>query len=46
MFWKKKEEDALLKENKELKERIKHLEEEVAYLKYNLEEFREKTFGK
>lgn len=46
MFWKNKKDRDLLKENKELKERIKRLEEEVAYLKYNLEEFREKTFGK
>jgi len=46
MFWKGKNDKDLLKENKDLKERIKHLEEEVAYLKYNLEEFREKTFGK
>jgi len=44
LFWKKKRD--LLKENKDLKERVKRLEEEVAYLKYNLEEFREKTFGK
>jgi len=43
MFWKKKRD--LLKENKELKERIQKLEEENAYLKYNLEEFREKVFG-
>lgn len=46
MFWKKKEGHNLLEENKALKERVKHLEEEVAYLKYNLEEFREKTFGR
>lgn len=46
MFWKKKEERDLLKENQVLKERVKQLEEEVAYLKYNLEEFREKTFGR
>jgi transposase len=46
MFWKGKNDKDLLKENKDLKERIKRLEEEVAYLKYNLEEFREKTFGK
>lgn len=45
MFWKKKDGEDLLKENKELKERIKRLEEENAYLKYTLEEFREKTFG-
>ena len=45
MFWKKKENSDLLKENKELKERVKRLEEENAYLKYNLEEFREKFFG-
>ena len=46
MFWTSKSDKDLLKENKDLKERVKHLEEEVAYLKYNLEEFREKTFGK
>jgi transposase len=46
VFWKKKEECDLLKENKALKEHVKHLEEEVAYLKYTLEEFREKTFGR
>lgn len=46
MFWKKKQERDLLKENKTLKERVKNLEEEVAYLKYSLEEFREKTFGR
>lgn len=46
MFWKPKNDKDLLKENKDLKERVKRLEEEIAYLKYNLEEFREKTFGK
>ena len=46
MFWKKKNETDILKENKDLKERVKHLEEENAYLKYTLEEFREKIFGK
>ncbi len=46
MFWKKKENRDLLKENQELKERIQRLEEENAYLKYTLEEFREKTFGR
>lgn len=45
MFWKKKDEEDLLRENKDLKERIQRLEEENAYLKYTLEEFREKTFG-
>jgi len=45
MFWKKKDGEDLLKENKELRERIQRLEEENAYLKYTLEEFREKTFG-
>lgn len=45
MFWKRKSDNDLLKENKDLKERVKRLEEEVAYLKYTLEEFREKTFG-
>lgn len=44
MFWKKKEERDLLKENKELKGRIQKLEEENAYLRYTLEEFREKVF--
>jgi hypothetical protein len=44
MFWQKKGERDLLKENKELKERIQKLEEENAYLKYTLEEFREKVF--
>lgn len=46
MFWRPKNEKDLLKENKDLKECVKRLEEEIAYLKYNLEEFREKTFGK
>ena len=46
MFWKKKNGIDLLKENKDLKERVKRLEEENAYLKYSLEEFREKIFGR
>ena len=46
MFWKPENDKDLLKENKELKERIKRLEEENAYLKYTLEEFREKIFGR
>src|SRR3989338_3125301 len=46
VFWKKKNGMDLLKENESLKERVKRLEEENAYLKYTLEEFREKIFGK
>lgn len=46
MFRKRKNGEDLLKENAALKERVRSLEEEVAYLKYTLEEFREKTFGK
>ena len=40
MFWKKK--DCLIEE---LKERIKRQEEEIAYLKFKLQEFQEKAFG-
>ena len=45
MFWKKKEDGDLLKENKELKERIRRQEEEISYLKFKLQEFQEKAFG-
>ena len=41
MFWKKK--DRLIQE---LKERIRQQEEEIAYLKFKLQEFQEKAFGR
>ena len=40
MFWKKK--DRLIQE---LQERIRQQEEEIAYLKFKLQEFQEKAFG-
>jgi DNA-directed RNA polymerase subunit RPC12/RpoP len=46
MFWKNKNDRNLLKENEELREHVQKLEEENAYLKFMLEEFREKLFGR
>ena len=43
MFWKRKSD--LAKENEELKERIRQQEEEIAYLKFKLQEFQERAFG-
>ena len=43
MFWKRH--PGLAKENEELKERIRQQEEEIAYLKFKLQEFQETTFG-
>lgn len=46
MFWKKGQNPDLLKENRELRKRVHVLEEENSHLKFKLQEFYEKIFGR
>ena len=46
MIWGKKGNRNLIRENNELRVRIQKLEEENSYLKFMLEEFRGKVFGR
>ncbi len=46
MFWGKGQNRDLLNENRELHKRVKSLEEENSFLKFKLQEFYEKMFGR